>query len=58
MIFNKELNTSFHKPHKDLCDKCFTFQHLSAEDRDKQKEEHEERLKRNSKFSNKTCYDL
>ncbi|XP_047543351.1 uncharacterized protein LOC125075686 [Vanessa atalanta] len=46
MVFNKEFNIGFYRQRKDLCDKCFTFQHSNAEEKEKQKEEYEKHIKR------------
>uniref|UniRef100_A0A6P7H5J0 Uncharacterized protein LOC114347285 isoform X2 n=1 Tax=Diabrotica virgifera virgifera TaxID=50390 RepID=A0A6P7H5J0_DIAVI len=45
-IFNTECNLSFHTPRKDLCDKCFAFDHLPANEQAKKQSEHESHLKR------------
>lgn len=46
MVIKTEFNIGFFKQRKDLCDKCFTFQHLNAEEKEKQKEEYEKHLER------------
>ena len=45
-VFNEDFNIAFHKPKKDLCSKCFTYDNSSEEKKAELKEDYIEHQKR------------
>ena len=45
-IFNTKFNISFHVPKKDVCDKCFVFDHMTLEEKSLQEEDHNMHMNR------------